>query len=65
MPSPLDFSALDCLLFPGPTSDIPDRESFLQRQKVAAEAYEENVKLEELCKEEARPCLQQNFSRLG
>jgi hypothetical protein len=31
---------------------------------MAAEAYEENIKLEELCKEEAQPCLQQELSRL-
>lgn len=67
MPSPLDFSALDCLLFPGLTSDIlaaerlehlayftsargmatfTDRETFLQRQKMASEAYEMKIRLE-------------------
>jgi hypothetical protein len=74
IPSPLDFSALDYLLFPGITSDIlvaerlehlayftstrgmatfTDRDSFLNRQRMATEAYEEKVKLENMCKTEA------------
>lgn len=76
MASPLDFSALDCLLFPGLTSDIlaaerlehlayftsargmatfTDRDSFLQRQKMATEAYEEKIKLGKRCKKETQP----------
>ena len=71
IPSPLDFSALDCLLFPGLTSDIlaaerlehlayftsvkgmatfTDRETFLQRQKMACEAYKMKISLEKACK---------------
>lgn len=74
MPSSLDFSALDCLLFPGITSDIlvaerlehlayftstwgmatfTDRDTFINRQRMATEAYEEKLKLEKVIKKEA------------